>query len=202
MLSDYRFYESKTIRGIQFMKKVLFILGQLSDADVDWMTDTGHKEQVPTASALIRQGQPIDSLYIVLDGLLSVTDTRLGGRELAQLGAGEMVGEMSFVDAAPPNATVTALQDSVVLAIPRAQLSAKLELDSGFAARFYRAIATFLSDRLRATVGQLGYGEIESLDEETIAADELDDNVLDNIHLAGGRFDRMLQRLLGSQELS
>ena len=28
--------------------------------------------------------------------------------------------------------------------------------------------------------------------------DELDENVLDNIHLAGGRFDRMLQRLMGS----
>ena len=109
-----------------------------------------------------------------------------------------MVGEMSFVDAGPPGATVTALEDSAVLAIPRSQLSAKLEQDSGFAARFYRAIATFLSDRLRATVGQLGYGEVQSLAEEAIAADELDDNVLDNIHLAGGRFDRMLHRLMGS----
>ena len=129
------------------MKKVLFILGQLNDTDVDWMTETGHKKAVPAGTALIRQGQPIDSLYIVLDGLLSVTDTRLGSRELAQLGAGEMVGEMSFVDAGPPGATVTALQDSVVLAIPRSQLWTKLEQDLGFAARFYRAIATFLSDR-------------------------------------------------------
>lgn len=179
------------------MRKVLFILGQLNDADADWLTDTGHTEQVPVGTALIRQGQPLDSLYIVLDGLLSVTDTRLGGRELAQLGAGEMVGEMSFVDAGPPGATVTALQDSVVLAIPRSQLSVKLEQDQGFAARFYRAIATFLSDRLRATVGQLGYGDVGSLEDVAIETDELDGNVLDNIHLAGGRFDRMLQQLMG-----
>jgi CRP/FNR family cyclic AMP-dependent transcriptional regulator len=185
------------------MKKVLFILGQLTDTDVDWMTNTGHKKQVKAGAVLIRQGQPIDSLYIVLDGLLSVTDNRLGGRELAQLGAGEMVGEMSFVDAAPPNATVTALQNSVVLAIPRTQLSTKLEQDSRFAAHFFRAIATFLSDRLRATVGQLGYGEVNPIDNldndaESIAADELDDNVLDNIHLAGDRFERMLHRLMRS----
>lgn len=181
----------------QLMKKVLYILGQLRDTDVDWMTETGHKQPVEAGAVLIRQGQPIDSLYIVLDGLLSVTDARLEGRELAQLGAGEMVGEMSFVDAAPPNATVTALQKSVVLTIPRARLSAKLQQDQGFAAHFYRAIATFLSDRLRATVGQLGYGQPTALDDELIAADELDDNVLDNIHLAGDRFERMLQRLMG-----
>ena len=180
------------------MKKVLFILGQLNDPDVDWMTDHGQKETVAAGAVLIQQGKHLEHLYIVLDGLLSVTDARLNNKELAQLGAGEMVGEMSFVDAGPPNATVTALQDSVVLSIPRSNLSAKLEQDTGFAARFYRAIATFLSDRLRATVGQLGYGEVRSLEEETVAADELDDNVLDNVHLAGSRFDRMLQRLMGS----
>ena len=60
------------------------------------------------------------------------------------------------------------------------------------------AIATFLSDRLRATVGQLGYGQVQALDEQTIDTDELDENVLDNIHLAGDRFERMLHRLMGS----
>ncbi|MCB0197573.1 MAG: cyclic nucleotide-binding domain-containing protein [Anaerolineae bacterium] len=178
------------------MKKVLFILGQLGDRDVDWITNAGHKEQVSAGTVLIRQGQPVDYLYIVLDGLLSVTDSRLEDRELAQLGAGEMVGEMSFIDAAPPGATVTALQDSTVLAIPRVQLSHKLAQDPRFAAHFYRAIATFLSDRLRATVGQLGYGDGAAPDEEAIAVDELDDNVLDNIHLAGDRFERMLQQFM------
>jgi CRP/FNR family cyclic AMP-dependent transcriptional regulator len=185
------------------MKKVLYILGQLSDTDADWMTRTGHRETVSAGAVLIRQGHPIDHLYIVLDGNLSVTDARLGNRELARLGAGEMVGEMSFVDAAPPNATVTAVQNSVVLAIPRNRLSERLEKDPGFAARFYRAIATFLSDRLRATVGRLGYGDsapaVEIDDEAVyIETDELDDNVLDNVHLAGDRFERMLQQLLRS----
>jgi CRP-like cAMP-binding protein len=104
---------------------------------------------------------------------------------------------MSFIDASPPSSTVTALQPSTVLAIPKAALSAKLEMDMRFAAHFYRAIATFLSGRLRATVGRLGYGDgpSVSLDQDTHYADELDDNVMDNVHLAGARFERILKRL-------
>jgi bacteriocin-type transport-associated protein len=179
------------------MRKVLFILGQLDDADIEWLIANGSKEQIPAGKVLIQEGKPIETLYITLDGLLSVTDTQLGGKELARLGAGEIVGEMSFVDTSPPASTVTALQPSTVLAIPKARLLAKLDRDVAFAARFYRAIATFLSDRLRSVVGRLGYGDgpVQALDENTRYVDELDDSVLDTIHLAGDRFDRILKRL-------
>ena len=70
--------------------------------------------------------------------------------------------------------------------------------DTAFAARFYRALATFLSDRMRGTLLRLGYGDDRQLDEETEQEGELDDNVLDNVSLAGARFDRMLKRLLGA----
>jgi bacteriocin-type transport-associated protein len=179
------------------MRKVLFILGQLSDLDIEWLIAAGRKEQVAAGITLIHEGKVIDTLYIVLDGLLSVTMAALGGQEIARLGAGEMVGEMSFIDARPPSATVAALQNSAVLAIPRQQLAAKLEQDPGFAARFYRALATFLSDRLRGTVSRLGYSHGQSLQEDVEYADELDENVLDTIHLAGARFERILKQLMG-----
>ena len=105
---------------------------------------------------------------------------------------------MSFIDARPPSATVTTLQNSALFALDRAQLNVKLEQDALFAARFYRAVAVFLSDRLRNTVSRLGYGTAPELDESVISQDELDLSVLDNIHLAGARFDRMLKRLIGS----
>jgi bacteriocin-type transport-associated protein len=179
------------------MRKVLFILGQLDDDDVEWIIETGYREHIPAHQVLIQEGKLIQALYIVLNGLLSVTDAELDGKELARLGAGEIVGEMSFIDASPPASTVTALQPSTVFVIPKAELSAKLEQDMRFAAHFYRAIAIFLSGRLRATVGRLGYGDApsQSLSQETRYADELDDNVIDNVHLAGARFERILKRL-------
>jgi bacteriocin-type transport-associated protein len=177
------------------MRKVLFILGQLSDLDIEWLITAGRKERIPTGVTLIHEGQAIDTLYLVLDGTLAVSTRALGGQEVARLGAGEMVGEMSFIDARPPSATVTAAENTILLAVPRRQLATKLEQDPGFAARFYRALATFLSDRLRGTVSRLGYGEGQSLQEDATYSDELDENVLDQVHLAGARFERILKRL-------
>ena len=177
------------------MRKVLYILGELSDSDIEWLIATGRKEQLEAGAVLIYQDKPIDAVYIVLDGSLSVGTGR-GDREIARLGAGEMVGEMSFIDARPPSATVTALEKSVVLAVPRQLLVSKLEQDAGFAARFYRALAIFLSNRLRGMVSQYGYGTEQQV--ATDLADELDANILDNVYLAGSRFDHLLKRLLAS----
>jgi CRP-like cAMP-binding protein len=104
--------------------------------------------------------------------------------------SGEVMGEMSFVDAALPSATVTALERSSVLSIPRRRLSAKLTEDSAFAARFYRAMSMFLADRLRNTMASFAGGTASARD-----SDELLDETMDNIAMAGARFDWIQQRL-------
>ena len=78
-------------------------------------------------------------------------------------------------------------------------LRTELERNQGFAARFYRAIAVFLSDRLRSTVGQLGYGVAQPQDAEEAFAleNELDDGLLDNLHVAGDRMLRLIAILDG-----
>src|SRR5258708_30513799 len=180
------------------MRKVLYILGELSDRDVEWLIATGSKESLVAGQVLIEQGMPITTLYIVLDGQLWVGTVRAGREsEVARLGTGEIVGEMSFVDSRPPSATVKALTASVVLSIPRPVLVAKLEQDAEFAARFYHALAIFLANRLRGMVSSFGYGD-DTQDAEQSDADELDDNVLDNVYLAGSRFDRLLKRLMNA----
>lgn len=132
-------------------------------------------------------------MYIVLEGSLSVCAQGDTGSEIARLGSGEIVGEMSFIDARPPLATVIALELSLVLSISRTQLTAKLEQDSSFAAHFYRALAIFLSYRLRDTVGMLGYGVHRQVSPGS--DDELDDNLLDTVHVAGSRFERLLKTI-------
>jgi bacteriocin-type transport-associated protein len=179
------------------MKKVLFILGELKDVDIDWLISAGRRETVPAGHVLIREGSAINALYIVLDGQFSVTIKALGDTAVARLSTGEVIGEISFVDERPPSATVTALEPARVLAIPRAAVQAKLLQDDGFAARFYRALAVFLSDRLRSTVSHLGYGKATEMDENVEYEDELDLGVLDKVALAGARFDWLLRRLQG-----
>ena len=177
------------------MRKVLFILSELADADLDWMIQNGAKTTYPKGAVLIEEGKPISVLFVLLDGHLSVSLAALGGKEVALLRSGEILGELSFLDSRPPSATVTAADDATVLAVPRARLTTKLDEDPSFAARFYRALGVFLASRLRSTQQRLGYGGDEILDKDIEHADELDPERLNQVALAGARFDWMLQRL-------
>jgi CRP-like cAMP-binding protein len=127
------------------MPPLFYVLTQLTDADIDWLRASGQRREVPLGAVLIEQGRPIEAVFIVLEGRLSV----YGAAGSGDIGIGEMLGEISFVDARPPSADVVANEDSVVLAVPRRELQEKLDADPGFAARFYRAIALLLSHRLR-----------------------------------------------------
>ncbi|MEY2632436.1 MAG: hypothetical protein RIR00_1090 [Pseudomonadota bacterium] len=176
------------------MRKVLFILGQLSDDDVELLASQGRRRDVPAGECIIRQGEAVSEIFILIDGRMEVSVTGFG--PVAEIGSGEIIGEMSFIDRRPPAASVTALGPCRLLALSRSGLEAQLAAHPPFAARFYKAIATFLSDRLRGTVSRLGFGN--GLTEETEMEDELDLGVLENLHLAGGRFDRMLKRLGGA----
>jgi len=177
------------------MRKVLYILGQLNDSDVEWLATHGTRRPIADGEILVREGSSIDNLFITLSGQFRVS---LGDdREVARLGAGEVVGEIAFVDAAPPSATVTAVGRAAVLALPKALLQQHLSADAPFAARFYRALAIFLADRLRGTTRRLGYGAAGNLDSEAVLEDELDTGVLDTLSQAGDRFTRLLQTLAG-----
>ena len=176
------------------MRKALVFLGILNDSDLDWMVAAGSRREIARGHVLIEEGKPIDSIYVVLDGALSVSVRGAGDREVARLRSGEIVGEISFVDSRLPTATVQAAENSLVLAIPRGSLQAKLENDPAFAARFYRALAVFLADRMRSTLGALGYGTGAAAAEDTYAG-EIDPDTLDQTSLAGARFDLLRRRL-------
>jgi CRP-like cAMP-binding protein len=181
------------------MRKVLFLFGQLNDDDVEWMLRAGRRRALRQDEVLIEQGVPVEDIYFLLEGKLAVwlKPKRGPEKEIARLNAGEIVGEMSFVDARPPSATVKAVEDSTVFGISKAVLSAKLQADPGFAARFYRALAIYLSTTVRERHRALGYGSDSDFDEED-EGDELDPNVLDGVYLAGERFDRMVKRVMVS----
>jgi CRP/FNR family cyclic AMP-dependent transcriptional regulator len=168
------------------MRKVLFIFGQLSDADILWLARHGRRRRVAQGSILIREREPVEALYIVLEGEL---DVMVGAdrRRVTRLLPGEVVGEMSFIDARSPSATVSAATDAVLFTISKVTLADALRGDAAFAARFYKAIATFLSDRVRQATRS---------GDDLAARDEVDDNVLDNLDRAGARFGELGRALL------
>jgi CRP/FNR family transcriptional regulator, cyclic AMP receptor protein len=175
------------------MKKALYILAELSDRDFDWLLTAGRKKAVPAGRVLIHEGEPIDALYLVLTGTLAVSVEARGGAEVAWLGSGEVVGEMSFVDARNPSATVKAISDASVWSIPRSQLISKLLQDQAFACHFYHAVAVFLSDRLRETMNPQ-----DTLEQGSIS--ESNPQLAQNLELAEARLNWLLDRLISKDE--
>jgi CRP/FNR family transcriptional regulator, cyclic AMP receptor protein len=173
------------------MRKALFFMAILDDCDIDWLISNGVKQRVPEGKSLIIEGKEIDSMYLVLEGAFEVQTS--SGHVLARLLSGELLGEISFVDSMPPTATVLASEPSVVMSISRDQLRDKLRDDFHFASRFYRALANFLADRLRSTIAKLGGAKHQGDDGD--AGDELNLDFLDNVGLAGTRFDYLRDRL-------
>lgn len=169
------------------MRKALHILGTLNDEDVNWLIHNGQRKLHPAGAVIIHEGQPIDSLIVVLDGQFIVSTGK--NKRVASLYSGEILGEIAMIDKQPPSATVTAVRESCVLNINREVLERRLDADAPFAARFYRAIALFLADRLRTTVSNLGYGEVVVSGE----AGALDDLTVEMMSEAAARFDRMLK---------
>ncbi len=174
------------------MRKVLLIFSELTDADVEWLSGSGERIHLEAGATLVPLGARVDNVWFVLDGALSVHTA--AGAQLALMGSGEIVGEMSLVDPAPTAVSVRVASDATLLRISNATVRAKLSGDPAFAARFYRALCVFLASRLRSTTRRMGYGNEA---EDAGAKDELTDDLLDNVHLAGARFDRMLKRLAG-----
>ena len=175
------------------MRKVMYLMGALDDSDIEWLGANGTALRVVPDQVLVREGQPIESLYVVLDGQLAV---KAGDAVVATLWAGEVVGEISFVDSRPPLATVTAVNTSRVLAVRRDILQAKIAADTRFAANFYRALAIFLADRLRATTTRLAFGK-PGQEAAADAADELGDDLMETVSLGTRRFDNLLRRVGG-----
>ncbi len=180
------------------MKKILLLFGELEDEDIDWLIDNGRCEEVLAGSVLIRENEPVAALYVVLEGELSVVVGPRANKEIACLGIGEVVGEMSFVDTRPPSATVQAKKDAIVLAIPRNLLSLKLKQDAEFASRFYLALAVILSNRLRGTVSQINY-DVVAQKEGTSKEDDYETS--DDFLLARARFDWLLKRMHNLEEV-
>lgn len=97
---------------------------------------------------LMREGDAGEDMYIVLSGRLRVTATQADGsqRPIAELGAGETVGEMALVTGDPRVATVHAVRDTQLARLTRASFDRLLDRHPRTT---FDMIATRLVTRLR-----------------------------------------------------
>lgn len=131
------------------MREFRHILDHLSDEDIEWLIESGACRAVAADEIVAREGAIVEHVMFVIDGRFSVL--KADDRLLAEIGPGDVIGEVSFLDADPASATVRAIQSGRIFLVEKSRLAAKAKEDLFFAARFYRALGQFLARRLRAT---------------------------------------------------
>ena len=101
------------------------LLRALTPADRQTLTTAGRLHHLLQGAHLYRSGDPGDSLYLVLDGRLSVRAVRRGDErasELRTVDRGDTVGEEALLPGLPRRAAVVALTDTRLAEIPASLL--------------------------------------------------------------------------------
>jgi CRP-like cAMP-binding protein len=92
-------------------------------AQVEW-------HRLSRGDVLITEGEPSEAIYFVVRGRLLATrfdQDRDGQARLAEIGQGEVVGETGVLRKAKRNATITALRETVLAALPERDFFALAE---------------------------------------------------------------------------
>ncbi len=106
---------------------------------------------------LIEAAEQDSTLFAIESGHLEVIATR--GDEnvkVASVGPGDVLGEVSFIDASPRTVSVRAVEDATVLAWNRKTLCDALDDNHTLLAKFSIAMSELLVERLRVSVQRQG----------------------------------------------
>jgi CRP-like cAMP-binding protein len=128
------------------------ILAGLSDAQLEHLIQFMELQPVSQWSVVVKQGEPGDAMYLIMDGELRAR-TVSGGKEtiLATFGPGDFFGDMSLFDHGPRSADVVANVESTVLKFSATAFSRLMLEAPDLAAPFLQATIRTLAARIRAS---------------------------------------------------
>ena len=112
-MSRTRGIERSEIGDLIMIQTALGLLNELNEEDVDWIFRTGFERHVTANTVVVREGEPLAYLYIVLEGLFGVRVASIPDSEIGRVGPGEIIGEISFLENILPSASVVAIEDIV-----------------------------------------------------------------------------------------
>jgi CRP-like cAMP-binding protein len=139
------------------MRTTIALNEGLQDEDLLWLFQVGKEKIVKPGTAIVHQGVRPNAIFVVIRGGFSVGVETLADEPLARLGAGELIGEISFLEGLPASATIVADEESAVLVVDHRALNERVRENTAFAARLYRVFALIAERRLRNRVNHLAF---------------------------------------------
>jgi hypothetical protein len=127
------------------------ILAVLNDEQLERFSKFVELEKVPQWSVVVKQGDPGDAMYFILEGELRVRINIMGKETiLATLSTGDFFGDIALFDRGPRSADVVANSDSLVVKISSSAFDGLAKEAPDLATPFLRAVGQTLTARIRA----------------------------------------------------
>jgi CRP-like cAMP-binding protein len=95
-----------------------------AEDQIDRLSELGDAVTAVDGSEIVREGDQGEDFFVVTSGKVRVAR---GDREVASLGAGDYFGELALFDAAPRNATVTAVGTVSLVSLSRSSFRTALD---------------------------------------------------------------------------
>jgi CRP-like cAMP-binding protein len=131
--------ETAVLKRINFFK-------DLSSWELIQVNKITERQLFQAGEQIVKEGTKCDAFYIIKSGLVKVEKE---GREITTLGSEEPIGEVSFIDSGVRSATITALEDTVVIRLPSDKFKELMSNSGEIANKVYKTIALTLCQRLR-----------------------------------------------------
>ncbi len=120
---------------------------------------------------IFNEGDEGEELFVVLSGRVRV---QKGDQILVAFGQGEHFGEMALIDREPRSATVTAVDDTRLLAMKRPDFFHIIKHEREMAVKLLWQFLGVLTERLRSTSSELGEAKGQLALEDLLALDDTD----------------------------
>ncbi len=115
------------------------------------LADKMDEQRFMEGAAVVRQGEPGDTFYVITEGEAKVRDRN--GRTLSRLIPGDFFGEISLMDGGPRTATVVAETKLTTLALSRRDFEALLRSEPHVTVGLLKHAATLLRRLERPSTG-------------------------------------------------
>ena len=149
---------AQTLTGIdpRALRRVK-ILAAMNDEQLERFAQFMELEKIAQWSVVVKQGDPGDAMYLILEGEFRVR-TNIAGREtiLATLGVGEFFGDISLFDRGPRSADVVANTDGILLKVTSAAFEQLAREAPDLASSLLLAVGKTLSARIRSDNKRFG----------------------------------------------
>jgi len=118
------------------------LFAELEERELERFSQVAVPRAFPSGSRVFHEGDPSDACYIVRSGSFRVTREHPDGRAitLATVGPGEIFGELAMLDGEARSASVEALEDGELLALPARDVRSLLAGHAEITFKFLEAL--------------------------------------------------------------